>query len=290
MANKKAIQSEPSQGPFAPTKFNLVEQEGWQRYDTANGKSMDWIHDAGWEDFRHMDLNTLEGLIDDISHVPQKGKKKSKLDFSSEELRYLAEQLKEGNDKLEEPKRLIVDAATWMYEAAAIPNDSDIESAIEKATEDLISYAEFQEDIWDEILTEKVRQGPMEWTPRKRYESAHILKQLSERIKLVHEKGKWDRFLVFDFWEAPIVHELFRKNRGSASAYEQLKREFQQLSDGYVADLFKYLDKEMENVDINNRTDWNASWKSMLGGGEPWGAQKELVEVLKEMPEEAEDA
>jgi hypothetical protein len=282
--------SEPRPHPFAPIKINLVEQQGWEKYDTASG-GLEWAFDSGWEDFRHMDARTLADLIDDIASVPQKGKKKSKLDFDSEELRYLAEQLKEGNDQLQETQRMIVDAAQWMYEAAAIPTDGDIQDAMEKVKEDFISYEQLEEeDIWEKILTEKVRRGPMDWSPRKKYEIAEILKQLSERITLKHEKGKWDRFLVFDFWEARIVQELFSRHRGSPEAYEALKRDFERLSNGYVADVFKYLDKIMKDVDINNRTDWTSSWKSMLGSGEPWAAQKELVEVLKDRPEEPEDA
>lgn len=276
-------------GPFEPIKINLVEQEGWKKYDTASG-ALDWVSDSGWEDFKHMDIRTLEGLIGDIAEVPPKGKKKSKLNFNSDELRYLAEQLKDQSDQLEETRRIITDAATDMYEVAAIPNDGDVEWAMENATKDLIGYAKFQENIWDEILTESVRKGPMEWSPRKKYKVEDILKQLSERITLEHKKGTWERYVLFDFWEAPIVQNLFSRHRGSPEAYEELKREFKQLSDGYVADLFKHLDKNMQTVDMNNRADWTSSWKSILTHGEAWDAQKELVEVLKTMPPETEYA
>lgn len=275
--------------PFAPIKINLVEQEGWEPYNTANGKAMDWIHDSGWEDFRHMPLSTLEDLVDDIASVPQNGKKKSKLKLDSDQIEYLAEQLKERNDQLEITQRMIVDTATWMYEAAAIPNNSDVEEAMEKAKEDFEEDSLYG-DPWDPILDESVRRGPKDWSPVKRYSSEEVKKQLLARISFEREKNHWDRYLVFDFWEAPVIQTLFSRWKGSPWAYDRLKSEFKMMADGYVSDVLKHLDKIMQGVDINNRTDWNDSWKSMLTSGEAWGAQDEMVEVLKDMPKEAEDA
>lgn len=277
--------TEQRPSPFEPIKINLVESSDWK--DKWEGAQ--WASDSGWEDFRHMGLATLEGLIDDIASVPPKGKKKSKLDFSSEELKYLAQQLKNGNDKLEATQQMITDAGTWMYEASAIPNDGDIEEAMEKATEDFLEET-FSEDLWEPVYSGFVRKGPMEWSPRKKYEADEILGQLAKQIKFEHEKGHFDRYSIFNFWDAPVVQELFSKYRGSPEVYRRLKSEFQRLAEQYVKYTLRRLDEVMSDIDVSNRTDWRAAWKSMLASGEASAAQKGLVEVLKEMPEEGVDA
>jgi len=277
-------------GPFDPIKINIVEEEDWKKkYDSATG-ALDWVSDQGWEDFRHMDLTTLEGLIEDIIAVPKKGKKKSKINFTPEQLEYLARELKDRSDKLEQTQRMITDAATWMYEAAAIPSDKDVEYAMERAKEDFTENQgnDLYGDPWDPIIDENVRNGPKDWSPIKRYSSVEILSQLFQFINFKREKDHWDRYLVFDFWNAPYMQTLFSRWKGSAWAYDRISSEFKSLAEGYVNDVLKRLGKIMEDVDISNRADWSDSWKSMLKNGEAWGAQEELAELAKEMPEDFE--
>lgn len=277
--------SETRPHPFAPIKVNLVESSYWK--DKWEGAQ--WASDSGWEEFRQMDEDTLKGLIDEIASVPPKGKRKSKLDFSSEELEYLARQLSEQNEKLETTRQMITDAATWMYEAAVVPHDGDIEEAMEKAREDFLEET-FSEDLWEPVYSGYVRKGPMEWSPRKKYEAAEILGQLAKQIQFKHKKGHLDRYLIFDFWDAPIVQELFSKYRGSPEAYRRLKADFERLADRYVKITLYRLDKITEDINVENRTDWRAAWKSMLASGEAPAAQRGMVQVLRDMPQEAEDA
>ena len=91
----------------------------------------------------------MEILIDDLwSASPGKGKRKPRKHLSSEELDRLSIYLKNGEDILEPLQRAIVDAGQWMYEAAAVPEDGDIEDAMEKAAEAFKGNPEMNDDLW----------------------------------------------------------------------------------------------------------------------------------------------
>lgn len=268
-----------------PVRINLVEQDGWKKYDFASGK-LDWAVDSAWDDFKAMSKDTLEALIDDLwGSSPGKGKRKPSRRLSSQELQYLAMQVKELDDVLEPVRRAIVDASQWMYELAAIPNDDDIKDAMATAREEFEGNPEMNDDLWEPILMSDVRRGPKEWRPRLgRFTRKELIQDLLGTISFEREKGQWDRYIEFFFWRSLPAQELLRRN---PSAEEELDAEFRNMRGNYLSDFWKALSKEMENVDIYNRADWRLNWKSMLSDGSVVSeAQNAIRKVLAEMPKE----
>lgn len=274
-----------------PVRVNLVEQEGWKKWDPAH-IDLDWILNAAFEDFRHMDESTLEGLVDDLwSSSPGKGKRKPRRQLMSEELEYLAGQLKDYNETLEPVQRAIVDAAQWMYELASIPVEHDIRESMEKAAEEFKSNPEMTDDLWGPILHQRdSEEGPKGWFPGKRdlITEEQLVDQLTKEITFDRNKGAWDRYIVFDFWSAPAVFRLLKKH---PDFDYRVHREFEHIRSGYLSDFFKALEKEMEGVDVNNRTDWDKNWKSMLSDPSVVSEAQEAIKmVLKDMPEAADES
>lgn len=278
-----------------PVHVNLVEQEGWEKYDPASGK-FDWIMDSAWQDFRSMDYGTLRGLVDDLWTVSVKGLRKPRVQLSIEELEYLAGRLKNHHhdDDMESVQRPIVDAIQWMYEAAVTPNDGDVESAMEHAEEQFKANPEMYDPLWEPVLllVREIPKGPKEWAPRAprvgRVTEDQLLDQLLSTISFEHEKDQWDRYLVFDFWSAPAAVELLKRD---PKAEEELDAEFRNIRLNYVRDFFKGLEKTMKDINIENRSDWKKAWKSMISDRSVVSeARASIRKALREMPDEADES
>ncbi len=278
---------------FPPIKVNLVDHTGWKPFDPTD-KITEWANDAAWEDLRHMDADDLETYVYDLSDAKGKRGGKPRWKFSSDEIEWLAKQVKENPDLVEETRNAIVDAMTWMYEAAYMPQKGDIQEAMESAVETLIDDYPLNHDLWGPVLAlEALRRGPKEWSPRKRLEATEILKDLLEHVSLEQEEGHYDRYLVFDFRNAKVVHDLLSRSTWQRAMLENaLGREFDDLSETYLWRFFDALKNNMEDLDIQNRTDWRKAWRSMLSDGQHMKAvQKEMAEAVKQMPPpETEDA
>jgi hypothetical protein len=271
---------------FPPVRISLVEQKEWKPYDPSETSS-NWTSDAAWEDFTHMETRDLEPLIDDLSEAKNEKGRSPRRKLTSEEVEWLAVQVKEGNGALEETKQAITDALNWMYEAAALPSDSDIEEAMEKAAQTVVEEFSLDVDLWESVLeVEGRRRGPKEWSPRKRFESEHILGKLLDRVTYERKENHYDRYLVFDFRNAQPVHDVLSRSGWPADRIiPELTGEFQSLRIDYTLDVFSELKKIMEDIDVSNRTDWRKAWKSMLTSGIAVGVQKEMYAALKEMPD-----
>lgn len=267
--------------PFEPIKINLVEEKGWEK----RFGSSESANDAAWEDYINMSADDFESLIDDLWSARDTKKRVSKKRLTSEELEFLADQLKANNEHLEPVKQTITDAMTWMYEAAAQPTDDDIKGAMEMASE-LISTSMDDTHLWASmVVDEDSRRGPKEWSPRKRYTAEEIRNQLAAQVSYEHEKGHWERYLIFSFWDAKVSQELFSKMRGSPIVYGNMKEEWGLLAKDYIHNFFTHLGDIMDDVDLSDRTDWNRAWKSMLKSGIEPGVREGIREVLKEMPD-----
>lgn len=264
--------------PFEPIKINLVEERAWEK----RFGSSDHANDAAWEDYSHMSADDFESLIDDLWDAKDTKKRVSKKRLTSEELEFLAHRLKERDERLEPVKQTIVDATTWMYEAAAQPTDSDIEEAMERASSVLQESDAISSYTWEPVLQDEddVRRGPKEWSPRKKYPADEVIKQLMGQVSYERKKD-YERYLIFNFWDAKVAQELFSRMKGSPIIYGNMKEDFERLALDYTVTLFDNLVVD----DVSNRTDWNASWKSMLKSGIEPGVREGIREVLKEMPD-----
>jgi hypothetical protein len=179
-----------------------------------------------------------------------------------------------------------MDAMTWMYEAAYMPQKGDVQDAMTQAARYLEDDYELYEDLWQPVLLlYEGRRGPKEWSPRKRYQAAKIIESLLDHVTLEQEEGHYDQYLVFDFRNAPVVHELLSRSPWTEEKLvHDLQREFKVLQEQYLSKFFYALEKEMEDVDITNRTNWRKAWRSMLESGVAPGVQKEMAEAIRSMP------
>lgn len=274
---------------FPEVKVNLVEEEGWKCWDPAQKKDF-WESDAAYEDFRHLGIHDLELYIDDLWESKNARGRKPRRKLTAGELRWLAEQLKDGDEILEEGIRQpIIDAMAWMYEIAAMPERGDIQDAMESAEESLIDSFGLQEDLWEPVLElEGRRLGPKDWRPRKKLEAEGILNELADHIRFEQEEDHYDRYIIFNFRDAPVVHDLMsRSELPEKDLVHKMEAEFDALRQYYLSDFWRALDSVMKDIDISYRADWRASWKSMLSDHTiGTAARTAITKVLKEMPEE----
>lgn len=277
---------------FPVVKINVVEQEGWKPYDSANTTDFR-ASDAAHEDFQHMSANDIESYVSDLADAkgPKGGKPKRR--FSSEEIEWLAEQVRERNKDLEETRNAIPDAMTWTYEAAALPHKGDMIDALVDARHSIIDNYPIEtgdENLWEPVLElESRRRGPKEWSPRKRFEREELLKDLMKHVHFEWDEGKYDRFVIFDFRNAQVTHDLLSRSHWTQKELiPMLQDEFKNLERDFMIDFFSSLEKIMEDIDVSNRTDWRKSWRSMLNSGIAPVVQREMAEALKGMDPDAD--
>lgn len=274
---------------FPEKRVNLVEEETWKEHWDSGGKIMDYANDNACDEFHQMGARDFERYVDDLATYRTKGKKAPKK-FSSEEIEWIAKRVKAGDIRVESVGYAIRDALTWMYEAAYLPQEGDVADAKDQAAENVLGNFSLNLDLWEPVLLlGQQRRGPKEWSPRKRLEEGDILRDLLKHVELEQEEGHYDRFLVFDFRSSQSAKDLLsRSTWAEVDLVYSLKIEFDALRNDYVIDFFSALKKIMEDIDINNRTDWQKSWKAVLSSGDARGAQKEMAAALKQMPAETE--
>lgn len=275
---------------FPELRINLVEQKGWKQYDPS-GKIMEWSSDSAFDALHHMSADDLETYVNDLATALGKRGGRPKMRFTSQEIEWLAQKVKDGDPLVEQTRYAIQDALTWMYEAAYMPSRTDVRDAMDEATKSMVEDWDLRKDIWDPVLAlDEARRGPKEWSPRKKFEMRVILSQLLDQIRLDQEENHYDQYMVTSFLGAQATKDLLSRSDWERSMLENaLGREFKDLMDAYLHSFFKHLEKSMEDLDIENRADWRKAWKSMLNSGVAPGVQKELAAAIKEMPAEAED-
>lgn len=271
---------------FPVWKVNLVEAPTWREHWDPGGKIMDYASDHAYEEFHNTPAEDLEKSVDDLATYRTKGRKALRK-FSSEEIEWISKRVKARDPRVEAASQAIVDALQWMYESAYMPHKADIEDAMEKARESVINNFSLNLDLWEPVLTlAQRRHGPKEWSPRKRFEEREVLSDLLKHVQLEQKEGHYDRFLVFDFRNSQMVKDLLSRSTWAEIdlVYALQTIEFMAIYNDYVIDFFSELKKAMQGVDISNRTNWKAAWRSMLESGVAPGVQKEMAAALKEMP------
>lgn len=275
---------------FPVRRVNIVEESEWKKHWDPADKISNYASDNAFDEFSYMKAGDLEQYVDDLATYRTKGKKAPRK-FTSEQIEWIAERVKAQDTRVEAVNYAIMDALTWMYEAAYMPQKGDILDAMEKAVEILIDDYPLRVDIWAPVLEleSQRRIGPKEWRPRKKLETHEVLSDLMKHVSLEQEEDHYDRYLVFDFRSSQVVKDLLsRSDWQEPTIVNALNREFRDLSDTYLWRFFDALKEIMEDLDIPNRTDWRAAWKSMLSSGVAPGVQKEMAAAVKEMPAETE--
>ena len=249
---------------LAPISLNIAEEKGWEPYDPA-GNILEWSSDNAYEAFRALGPQECREWLDDVLDVgtgsvkdwsPKKGPAvtEAQADFVCSAM------MEKGGvlDSLEPLKQLIIDALTWMYEAAYMPHDSDLEWALEQAQESAIDSVELDEEVWEPLLKE--------------FPEEEILKQIADAVTYYRRENMYERFLKLDPSKIVVVKNmlsLIKRGRGnrdltqSQSRYD-LRSDLESVFDDVEGYFWNNLEKQMQEVDLDSRTDWKASWTSKL--------------------------
>lgn len=277
----------PAEDIFPEIKINLVEQKGWKPYDPSD-KIMEWASDGAFDALYHMSTDDIETYVNDLAMALGKRGAKPRRKFTSGEIEWLAQQVKEESPLVEQTRYAIQDALTWMYEAAYMPQKVDVQEAMLRAAHSMIEDLDLRKDIWDPVLAlEEARRGPKEWSPRKKFQVREILSQLLDNIVFEQEEDYYDRYLVTSFMGAQATKDLLSRSDWEPSMLQNaLGREFKDLMNAFLSSFFDHLESGMKDLDIENRADWKKAWKSMLNSGVAPDVQKEMAAAIKEMPAE----
>lgn len=277
---------------FPVKRINIVEEETWKKNWDPADKIMGYASDHAYEAFSQMSVDDVERYVGDLATARDSKGRKPRRKFSPSEIRWTSEQVKDGNKLVENTHYAIVDALTWMYEAAYMPNKGDIEHAMDQAKESVTNNFSLNLHLWEPVLLlNQQRRGPKEWSPRKRIEGGGIVMDLLKHVDFEQAENHYDRFLVFDFRSSQAVKDLLSRYQGAEAALVYaLRSELDAIQRDYVIDFFDALEKTMEELDIENRANWRAAWRSMLDSGNAPDAQKEMAAAIKEMPEGYDDA
>ncbi len=249
---------------LAPISLNLTEEKGWEAYDPA-GNILEWASDNAYDAFRALGTEECRGWLNDVLDVgtgsvkdwsPKKGPAvtETQVDFVCSAM------MKKGGvpDSLEPLKQLVIDALTWMYEAAYMPHDSDLEWALEQAQGNVLDSVSLEEEVWEPLLSE--------------FSEEDILRQIADAVTYSRRENMYKRFLKLDPSEIVVVKKmlhLIRRGRGhqdltqSQSRYD-LRSDLESVFDDVEGHFWDNLEKQMQEVDLDNRTDWDASWASKL--------------------------
>lgn len=195
---------------FTPERVNIVELDGWSRWDPA-GDISNWASDSAWDDWRHMEDSTCQEYVDDLVDASMGKRERQKV--GPEELERICEYLKEEgwSGDLESTHHSITDALTWAWEEAYTPNDGDIQFAVEKAGDRWeFDFGEDWNLIAGEIRTPpKGAKGPKEWIPQTaEWSWGDIVEDLLKHVTYSRKPGWYDRYVTFDFGKAEPVKDL----------------------------------------------------------------------------------
>jgi hypothetical protein len=261
-------------------RVNIVEQRRWKPYDPA-GETMELASNNAYDEFKHMSKNDLIRLVEDMLGRAKQGPLEwSPRTFvlSDEEYDLILEEIKDySSDLLETARESIVDALQWMWEVAYMPDDGDIELAVEETDETMADTHGIDESLWEPLLE------------RKGWDERTVIESLAEEVTYERQEGYYDRYIVFNFGEAKAVEKLLKtvyadpEELSEKETVSQLKVEFEALEDSYLDLFFDKLDKIMQNIDAANRTDFKKQWKAMLGDKNQMNAVgKEIREFILE--------
>lgn len=273
-----------------PLRINITEEDFWAPYDYAsdpgNGRSgiEEWSSDSAWSDFQNLPQDScreyLQDLIDSFLTKAQAKK------ITDEDLNYLCEHVTDV--EMDEVRHAMVDAFTFAWEDAYTPTDLDIQHAVEHAG-DGVELPSF----WDNLLAERPS-GPKDWSPLPSYSQDELFNELESGVSFHHKPGYWDRFLVFDWKNGPVIRHLRRKLAETPEEFtaKDFENDLETLANDFVRAVGKRLDRVFQKVDVHMRVDATPHWISILKDkSRKKGIQEEILAAVQaHRKEEAENA
>lgn len=263
--------------PIAPIRINIVDESGWKWKDVS-----DWASDNAWDDLINMSDETRKDLVLDLIHASMT--KKEEKAITDEDLEKISEQLEEDWHSLEETKNAIQDAHYWAWEVAYMPEDGDIQYAMEK-DKDFWGEDIRPNDYWKLVLREEGASGPREWSPHPT--ETDFWKDLANRVRFERKPDYYDRHLVFDWGQSKTVRELLEalKEHPEEGSCKEVEQELRDWADTFTSEVLSHLDDRMQNVDTSYRVDFNPQWKRILSDKSRMAnVRDELLEFLQMGP------
>ena len=284
-----------------PLRINISEEEVWEPYDSSKAVGgndvLGWASDNAWDDWRQIGRECLDIIRDLVAAYVPKSKAKK---ISEVDIRRICEAIKEDSADFQEIRQAFVDAATWAWEEAYTPSDGDLEEALENAVSEMIGDAMLP-SYWSRLLNLNV-QGPKDWSPLRSFTEADLLREIEAGISFEHEQNYFDRFVVFDVMDGPVMKYLRRKVRSgglldedgdpvrvSTEDFETDVKDL--LVDDVINKLDRHLQKVMEHVEPWQRVNFHKHWKDVLADkSRAKGVEEEILDWLKNHPEDPADA
>ena len=242
-----------------PIEVNLTDAGEWEAWDPA-GQITDWASENAYDSFHATGAQECRSWLEDViatGGVSIKDWSPKRFVITEEDADRVCSALMEkgaSDDNLESLFQLIIDALTWMYEAAYTPEDGDLEWALEQAQEKAVDSVELDEDVW----------APLGLSDEK------ILKEIVQAVRYERQQDHYDRFLRFYPSQIDSVMRLLGALSGGEGYPDLTQDEYLDALrydlKSVFEDVFSYfweaLGKDMDQVDVFNRTDWEANWTS----------------------------
>lgn len=265
---------------FPPIRINLVERPEWKERWEPGGAHMSQASDLGWEYVRNFNDEDLEllilGLAGPLYHRKAETGPKAwtpRDSLNDDDIERIVEGIKAQDRTLEATLQQIVDAATWMYEDALAPRDGDIRSALEtaKGKFELERRYDLDWDLWDPLLETGM-------TPE-----GILHEMFGPAVHYDRDQGAYDRHLVFDVGLSGAPAELLklRAPKDRAYAVRELNAEWKNLAAIFIRAFFRELEKEMEEFDLDNRIEWEQTWRSVLKSADLKSVRRELLDYAR---------
>jgi hypothetical protein len=282
----------PARKRFTVWKVNLVEQPGWAPWDPAG--------DIAEKAFL-MTSEFMEGmkeaaeynlLVEEMAGDLYKPKAPSgpqewtpRYQLTGDDIEVLSKGLLEADPALELTRQLIVDAATWMYEAALIPSDTDARDALidaKRAVEETFDLGEMPDpwelgydNLWAPLLTTGITLNGI------------LSEMMGMGISYVREEGHYDRFLEFDLNKASSPSMLLEEGHVPKEdrnwVIRSIEFDWKRLAGQIVDKFFQILSKDMKGRDPDNRTSWRFSWKAALKTADLTPIRKEMLDYVRDV-------
>jgi hypothetical protein len=265
---------------FDPVKINIVEQDGWEHYDSS-GKLLEYASDSAFQEFEAYRKTDAKRWVEDILGAKAGDKdprdwNPTRLVLTDEQLDVLAQALSER--KLEQASQMVLDALTYSWEEAYTPTDRDIKNALDEADDDMLREADFYETA-EELWAPLLETG---------WDSERILKGLLNVVTYEREADHYDRYVNFEWSDAEpvlaITPFLLADRETAPNKIVRLSAWLKDFANDFMVRFFKRLDGQMKGVDFSNRTDFTSQWTTILKDKAAVKlARKEIAEYLKEL-------
>lgn len=271
----------PAKPKYKPFAVNLVDEPEWKKRWEPGNEYMSQASDMGYTYFSDMDRDKLRGLIETLAGDLYDPEAESgplewspRKVLSSDDLDLIVKQLGEDHSALESTFSAIIDPATYMFENALGPRDSDASDALRIAKEKFEHEKRYELDweLWDPLIATGIT-------------AAGILKEMfGPAVQYDRKQGYYDRHLVFDLREsdAPrMLLELMPK-KDRAWATRAVEADWKGLAKSFTPYYIRELGRQMEDLDLSNRIDWRREWEQYLKTLDKAPIQKEMLEFVRD--------